>query len=364
MPGGMDLKNEVLVNSTCALCGACLDWCPYIANLEDHLVLRFDCNVADGRCYSVCPRTFTDWQAVRAKYLPDVPENYEIGPYLEVCRTKAAHPVDGQQDGGTVSRLLQTLLEDQTVTAVLLTGSDDHLTPQPFLSGAADAVAQAAGSRFLASPGLRKIIEAEKNGVGQLAVVGRPCQIQVLRKLDFNRPDAKPPLEILAIGLFCMWSLDWRFKDYLRSQFPGEEITGIAIPQHGVEVATDRGVHSLPAQEVKQFIKPGCGYCMDMTAELADLSVGAFEPEKGWNTVLVRTRKGQELLQRALEQGKLERADYPTGELQRLQGAALGKKQRGLEAARTAFAGGVKPFIDLENKWSQQVKNLAEGAVK
>ncbi|MBP1761578.1 MAG: hypothetical protein H6Q64_1120, partial [Firmicutes bacterium] len=50
MPGGTELKNEVLTSSTCALCGACLDWCPYIANLEDHLVLRFDCNVTEGRC--------------------------------------------------------------------------------------------------------------------------------------------------------------------------------------------------------------------------------------------------------------------------------------------------------------------------
>lgn len=48
MPGGMDLKNEVFQSSTCALCGACLDWCPYIANMEDHLVMRFDCNVGKG----------------------------------------------------------------------------------------------------------------------------------------------------------------------------------------------------------------------------------------------------------------------------------------------------------------------------
>ncbi|HPT69472.1 MAG TPA: hypothetical protein PKW50_04940, partial [Syntrophomonas sp.] len=71
MPGGTELKNEVLASSTCALCGACLDWCPYIANLEIPLDLRFDCNVAEGRCYSVCQRTFTEWQTISAKYLPD-----------------------------------------------------------------------------------------------------------------------------------------------------------------------------------------------------------------------------------------------------------------------------------------------------
>lgn len=82
MPGGMQLKTEVLATSACALCGACLDWCPYLKNMEDHLVLSFDCPVQEhGRCYSVCPRTFTDWQAVNEHFLAGIPYDADIGAF-------------------------------------------------------------------------------------------------------------------------------------------------------------------------------------------------------------------------------------------------------------------------------------------
>lgn len=364
MPGGTELKNEVLSNSTCALCGACLDWCPYIANLEDHLVMRFDCNITEGRCYSVCPRTFADWQTITKKYLPDAPVNVEIGPYFTAYKVKAAQAVDGQQNGGTVSRLVKTVMEEKLAQIVLLTGSDDRITPQPFLSAEINDIQNAAGSRFLASPGMRKIIEAQQNKNSQLAAVGRPCQIQALRKLDFNRPPQQPPLEMLTIGLFCMWSLGWDFKDYLQQQFPGEEILGIAIPRHGFEVTTNQGTYDIPFDEVKKFIRPGCSYCMDMTAELADISVGAFEPEKGWNTVIIRTQKGQDLFARACSKGYLVCEAYPQAELQRLKGASLNKKKRGLDASQTIFERGVKPFIDINSEFYQQIRELAEGVVK
>jgi coenzyme F420 hydrogenase subunit beta len=364
MPGGMELKNEVLASSTCALCGACLDWCPYIANIEDHLVLRFDCNVPDGRCYAVCPRTFADWQAISKKYLPDAPENIEIGPYFKAYKVKAPIGIEGQQDGGTVSHLVKTLMEDQLAETVLLTGSDDHITPEPFLSSEISEIKKAAGSRFLASPGMRKLIEAQAGNVKKFAVVGRPCQIQALRKFDYNRKPDTPAMDVISIGLFCMWSLGWDFKEYLKNEFPGEKIESLGIPQHGFIVKTDRGEHILPLDIVKKFNKTGCGYCLDMTSELADISVGAFEAEKGWNTVIVRSVKGQELFDKAIDKGYLIREDYPEDELQRLKAASIGKKSRNLDNIKAASDRGVKPYIDLDCEPYVQIKKLAEGKVE
>ncbi|HNX28941.1 MAG TPA: Coenzyme F420 hydrogenase/dehydrogenase, beta subunit C-terminal domain [Syntrophomonadaceae bacterium] len=364
MPGGMELKNDVFVSSVCALCGACLDWCPYIANIEDHLVMRFDCYVADGRCYSVCPRTFTDWQAISDRYLPDTPKNIEIGPYYKVYKVKASQGINGQQDGGTVSNLVKTVMEDELAETVLLTGTDDHITPEPFLVENPGDIEKAAGSRFLASPGLRKIIEAQEKKVQKLAVVGRPCQIQALRKLGYNQSNEKPPMEVISIGLFCMWSLGWDFKEYLAKEFPGEKVLRMGIPQHGFVVTTDKGEHNLPLDEVKRYIKPGCSYCLDMTSELADISVGAFEAEEGWNTVIVRSQKGQELFSKAVDKGYLICEDYPEDELNRLKGASIGKKNRNLENIQAAFDKGVKPFIDLNSEMYVKVKKMAEGMVK
>jgi coenzyme F420 hydrogenase subunit beta len=103
---------------------------------------------------------------------------------------------------------------------------------------------------------------------------------------------------------------------------------------------------------------------LDMTSELADISVGAFEPQEGWNTVIIRTPKGQQIFNDALTKGYLISEEYPEEELKRLKGASLGKKTRNLNHVQTAFDKGVKPFIDLNSAYYIQLKELAEGMVK
>lgn len=46
--------------------------------------------------------------------------------------------------------------------------------------------------------------------------------------------------------------------------------------------------------------------CMDYTAELADISVGSVGSEEGWSTVFVRTEKGEEVVESAVEKGYVE----------------------------------------------------------
>ncbi|HOQ09729.1 MAG TPA: Coenzyme F420 hydrogenase/dehydrogenase, beta subunit C-terminal domain [Syntrophomonadaceae bacterium] len=363
MPGGMQLKAEVLSTSACALCGACLDWCPYLKNIEDHLVLRFDCPVEHGRCYSVCPRTLTDWQAINERYLADVPYDSDIGAYQTVFRVRRLQPIQDQQDGGTVSTLLQTALDNNMVEGVLITGSGDPLTPQPYLADQEEDIRKAAGSRFLASPSLRKIMEAREKGMEKLAVVGRPCQVQALRKMDYNKPADSPPLDVLSIGLFCMWSLSWSFKDYLASTYPDLTFLRMAIPQHAVELYTNEGIKQIPVETVQSYIRPGCRYCLDMTSELADISVGAFEPEAGWNTVIVRTERGRELLDKAREANLLQIEEYPSEELERLRGASHNKKVRGLRNIKQAVdEQKLTPFIDLSSSPYREI--IAESSAK
>ena len=42
-----------------------------------------------------------------------------------------------------------------------------------------------------------------------------------------------------------------------------------------------------------------CKYCIDYTAELADISIGAIGSPDGWNTVFVRTEIGERLIESA-----------------------------------------------------------------
>ncbi|MGE5396975.1 MAG: Coenzyme F420 hydrogenase/dehydrogenase, beta subunit C-terminal domain [Chitinophagales bacterium] len=364
MSGGYQLKTEVLSGPACSLCGACLDWCPYLKNIEDHLVMSFDCFTQDGRCYSGCPRTFTDWGKVSEQFLGTELENSDIGPVKSVYKVKGVKPPGGKQDGGTVSTLVKTVLNNKLAEAALITGSDDNLTPTAVLTDDLQEMEKAAGSRFLAAPSMRKLAEAKAKGIKSLVAVGRPCQVQALRKMQFNRPAETPENGVISIGLFCMWSLSWKFKAYLQQEWPGCKVERVAIPQHGLEVTTDQGVKLLATEKARKFIRPGCSYCWDMTSELADISVGAFEAESGWNTVLVRTAKGQELLDLAKNNGELVVEDYPAAELERLKQASFNKKARALKELQTAFENNrLVPFIDLQNACYQNVLARAEGKV-
>ena len=66
-----------------------------------------------------------------------------------------------------------------------------------------------------------------------------------------------------------------------------------------------------------------------MTAETADISVGNAEAQEGWNTVLIRTDRGNELVKRALEKGWIETGDLSEKSFKHLKEASENKRKRG-----------------------------------
>ena len=76
---------------------------------------------------------------------------------------------------------------------------------------------------------------------------------------------------------------------------------------------------------------PTCAYCLDMTAEFSDISVGAVEGKEGWNTVIVRSKRGADIIETAVRKGVLETRALPQQNLAHLEEASLLKKTRGLK---------------------------------
>jgi coenzyme F420-reducing hydrogenase beta subunit len=68
-----------------------------------------------------------------------------------------------------------------------------------------------------------------------------------------------------------------------------------------------------------------------MTAEFADISVGAAEGVAGWNTLIVRTDAGRELVEAAQAKGVIETQPLPEQNLAHLKEASLNKKKRALK---------------------------------
>jgi coenzyme F420 hydrogenase subunit beta len=86
--------------------------------------------------------------------------------------------------------------------------------------------------------------------------------------------------------------------------------------------------------EIRVFIRPACRVCPDMTSEFADLSVGTVEGMADWNTVIVRTERGEEQINRAIEADIIESHLLPEENLKHLKEASLLKKQRALMALK------------------------------
>jgi len=103
------------------------------------------------------------------------------------------------------------------------------------------------------------------------------------------------------------------------------------------------------------MVKNSCNECLDMTSEFADVSVGVLEGEPSYNTLIVRTEKGEEVIRRAREKGILILDEMPHDAREHLMEAAMNKKRRALERIHERCGD-----TDCEWGYIQAPKNIIE----
>ncbi len=356
--GQGDLQREVLEAGRCTACGMCVGLCPYIKSVRDRVAVIHPCGVEEGACYAVCPRTperpVTSGQAgdePAAK--SQVVDDPVLGLHLALLYARATSPPVAArgQYGGTVTALVLAALRTGEIDLALLTGpgSAPHYFPRPVLARNREEVLACAGSRYVAVPGLALLNDRwRRRGATEplaglshpgerLGVIGRPCQVRAVRQAQRLQAGPAEPVG-LTVGLFCFWALSADFHRFLGARVNLGKVSRIDVPKDGLEVRTREGrVYRWPVEDVRPYIRPACQACADSTAEAADLAVGSTEHDPGWNTLIVRTPRGGELVERAAREGQLEVKPYPAERLEILRAAVLGKKER---VARQAGAAG------------------------
>jgi len=176
-----------------------------------------------------------------------------------------------------------------------------------------------------------------KDSKERLGIVAMPCQVLSINKMKEAPPTNRMNIGNmrLVIGLFCTWALRHdTFQQFLRENFDLTQVVKFDIPPppaNTFDVYSNSGKVSLPLDTIREFIMPTCSYCLDMTAEFADISVGSVEGIEGWNTVLIRTDIGVELMEQAEAKKILEIGQLPAQNLAHLKEAALLKKKRALK---------------------------------
>ncbi len=335
--GANELMEDVHQRELCIGCGACVGLCPYFRNYQGKTAQLFPCTLDQGRCFAYCPKAEVDLEEIYQQRFGVSYDASPLGPHLEIVASAAGDAMSqgAFQGGGTVSALMAWALKNGHVKAAVLTDRQG-LTPTAHVEKDWRAVAGHAGSKFMAAPTLAGLNEAVQQGEHQLGVVGTPCQMLAVAQMLAN-PFGKTEHEVsvsLAIGLFCNWSLDTRrLSSLLKKHVDVMAVRRMDIPPppaNTMELATDEGTVTLPLSEIRPLIPHTCFTCLDMTAETADVSVGMYEGRSRWNTLIIRSQTGEQMVRGAQADGFLKVEPHDDAVIAHLSQAAEAKKERSM----------------------------------
>lgn len=339
--GPRELIEDVFKKELCIGCGACIELCPYFKNHKGKTAMLFPCTLHQGRCYAFCPKTEIDLDALANQFWQSPYEGTPLGKHAKVLIARAGKKMKKAafQAGGTVSALMTFALKSGLIDAAVLTDRNDMIAVPRLVTHAED-VAKCASSKFMAAPTLSALNKGVRLKYEHLGVVGTPCQLTAVSQMKTNPMDWSDFTDPVAlmVGLFCTWAVDTRKLIPLLTECIGDAcIQAMDMPPPPSEIMvidTDKGKIEIPLERIRPLVPKGCHVCPDMTSEWADVSVGVMERKLDWNTLIIRTETGAQLVKNACKEGYLVSDRMPSEYLFQLCLAAASKKKRALIRAR------------------------------
>jgi coenzyme F420 hydrogenase subunit beta len=340
------LKKGVLEEELCTGCGACVGLCPYQAIYHDRTVQLHYCDLTEGKCYAFCPRTLTDFAELRGLLFDANDLTPEIGAIKNYCFSRAADPRvrDIAQHGGTVTALLELALAEGLIDSAIVSSRNHEFLQNGSMAKDKETLRKNAGSKFTVSPTVAAFNQLVNQEAGKIGVVATPCQALALAKMKLQRQkdeSGKTNQLQLVIGLYCGWTIaaEKFIKLLVQNNIENNTLKGMDIPagENVLNIYTNNRMQAIPLTDVQPCIREACHYCLDSTAEYADVSVGSarfgndWEEMRRWNQLIVRTQKGKALIELAVKSGVLEIREAPAESLRELKKTATEKKKTALK---------------------------------
>ena len=248
------------------------------------------------------------------------------GPYRDV---KLCHATDRDvrfraASGGALTALGKELLETGQVRFILQVRASENrpMRTDTVLSRTPKEVVVSAGSRYGPATPLAALKDVLDTGE-TFAFIGKPCDVTAIRL--YAREDERVDRQCkIMMALVCggapefrksrdlVHELGYAEKDVTLFRYRGYGNPGRARIEFADGHAEERSYLDLWADESKWCIQPRCKVCPDAIGESADIAAADFWPggapageDAGFNSIIIRSRAGQALVESAIENGNL-----------------------------------------------------------
>ena len=331
-----DLEREVQRYNFCGKCGGCVAFCsadnlgaltvgpdgmPVFADEEKCLKC--------GICYMICPNIRDLDEELKRKTKWEPP----IGPIKDLVSAQTTNLTVGERctDGGVVTSLLLYLLDNHMIDAALVSKSDGPFHRGPMLATSGEEIISASGSHYdesfsvvklgshysTYSPAMQELKSLRKGLIDRVAMVGTPCQIHTVRKMQVLRIIPSDVIKY-CFGLFCIenFSFDDIQMRHLEKKYGFDltQVLKVNVKEDFFIYLKDGRVIHIPFEEIDSIARPACLVCPDFSAEFSDISFGGLGSVEGYTTVLIRSERGKIVYRGALTAGYIKERKYSPAE--------------------------------------------------
>jgi coenzyme F420 hydrogenase subunit beta len=373
-----DLEKAVIDADRCIQCGVCVAACPTdsIGIGDDDLPELVKMCTGCSLCWDFCPRGGLQYESTWKLSASDknggevsadingqpngsaaASAAQSLGQVHESHTARVNPMIDGAQDGGFVSALIISLLENNELDGALLAkeSATEPWKGEAFLATTPEEVRECAGSFYNQTLALGHVDfkDYDLPPNPRVAVVGTPCEIEGIKAMQ-ARPwvwgSSKVEAITLTIALLCTKSFNYEklmLDEVQAKRGVNLDDVGRVDITRGKFVVQDHDGETIFEEPIKDFhgaALKGCDECADFMGHAADISVGSVGSADGYSSVLVRSDEGKIAFDSVREKLELRELDKPEA-LDKLDGL---DKKTAFKTLKRTFDPDAPLFIDFE----------------